>query len=174
MDAERRIAHRCLNPEQRRRIAQRCENSGLSRWSDFARRYRIPLSNQQRWMRELQCTPKEVPAVVFREVAVPPPLRTAATPVWAIEIVGPDGTTIRFCEDRSILSKLHPRLDSPRLPEAGTALSDFDSAGIGGAWFPVCRHKVLNVTGLRPRQPAKDIGQVFQRIDAATAAADKN
>jgi transposase-like protein len=71
-----RITRRYLKPEQRRRIAERCERSGLTR-SEFARRHGISLSSLQRWLSEARAAPKEVPAVVFREVTVSPPLSAA-------------------------------------------------------------------------------------------------
>ncbi len=66
-----RITRCYLKPEERRRIAERCESSGLSR-SEFARRHQISLSSLERWLSEARNAPKEVPAVVFREVTVSP------------------------------------------------------------------------------------------------------
>jgi hypothetical protein len=37
------------NPEERRRIAERCESSGLSQ-REFARRHRLSLSSPRRWL----------------------------------------------------------------------------------------------------------------------------
>jgi hypothetical protein len=92
-----RITLRHLKPEQRRRIAERCERSGLSQ-SEFARRHRISLSSLQRWLSEARNAPKKVPASVFREVTVSPLPASAPSPGWAVEIVGPDGMTVR-CRD---------------------------------------------------------------------------
>ena len=46
--------------------------------------------------------PKEVPAVVFREVAVSPALTASALPAWSVEVVGPDSVTVRSRERLSI------------------------------------------------------------------------
>ena len=100
MNPERRTRQH-LKPDQRLRIAERCENSGLAP-SEFASRHRIPVSSLQRWLRELRNTPKETPAAVFREVAVCPPLAGSASQPWALEIVGPDGMTVRCRERLSI------------------------------------------------------------------------
>ncbi len=70
--------------------------------SEFARRNHVALSSLQRWLRELQNTPKESQTVVFREVAVCPPVTAPTAQVWAIEIVGPDGTTIRLRESLTV------------------------------------------------------------------------
>jgi len=98
---------RYRKPEERRRIAGRCESSGLSQ-SEFAKRRLIPLSSLQRWLSEAQNAPKRVPAVVFREVRVSPPLAAASSPGWAIEVVAPDGVTLRCREGLSVddLAKL--------------------------------------------------------------------
>lgn len=105
-----RIRRRHLKPDQRRRIAERCESSGLSR-SEFAKRNHLSLSSLQRWLRELQDTPKESPAVIFREVAVCPPVTPPALQSWAVEVVGPDGTTIR-CREGWALEELAQLLRS--------------------------------------------------------------
>jgi transposase-like protein len=106
MDIER-ITRRHRNLEERRRLAEHCESSGLSR-NEFARRYRISLSSLQRWLAEVRSASKEVPAVVFREVAVCPPLTVSTSTAWAIEIVSPDGITVRCREGLSVedLSRL--------------------------------------------------------------------
>ena len=102
---ERKRITRChLKREERRRVAERCEASGLAR-SEFARRHRIPLSSLQRWLHEFRNSPKESPTVVFQEVAVCPP-ETASTPqAWAMEIIGPDGVMVR-CRERLSIEEL--------------------------------------------------------------------
>lgn len=107
-----RIARRYRKLEERRRIADRCETSGLSR-SEFARRQRISLSSLQRWLAEARNVPKEVPAVVFREVAVSSPLTVSAPLAWAVEIVSPDGVTVR-CRDGLSGDDLSRLLRGPR------------------------------------------------------------
>jgi hypothetical protein len=96
-----RITRRYLKPEERRRIAEHCESSGLSQ-SEFARRHRLSLSNLQRWLAEARNAPKKVPAVVFREITVSPSPVAASSPGWAVEVVGPDGMTVRCREGLSI------------------------------------------------------------------------
>ncbi|MBM3458437.1 MAG: transposase [Armatimonadetes bacterium] len=98
-----RPTRRHLKPDERRRVAERCESSGLA-GSEFARRHGIPLSSLRRWVRELRNTPKESPAVVFHEVAVCPPWTGSASP-WAVEIVGRDGVTVR-CRERLPVEEL--------------------------------------------------------------------
>jgi len=107
-----RIARRYRKLEERRRIADRCETSGLSR-SEFARRHGISLSSLQRWLAEAHNAPKEVPALVFREVAVSPPLTVSASPAWAVEIVSPDGVTVR-CRDGFSVDDLSCLVRGPR------------------------------------------------------------
>jgi hypothetical protein len=92
-----RIPRRHLKPEERRRIAERCERSGLSR-SEFARRHRVSLSSLQRWLAEVRSARKEGPAVLFREVALSPPLVAVPSVGWAVEVVSPDGMTVRCRE----------------------------------------------------------------------------
>lgn len=92
-----RITRRHLNPEERRRIAEHCESSGLSR-REYARRHRLSLSSLQRWLSEARNGHKEVPAVMFREMMVSPLPLAASSPGWAVEVVGPDGMTIRCRE----------------------------------------------------------------------------
>ncbi len=99
-----RIARRHLKPEERLRIAQRCQSSGLSQ-SEFARRHRISLSSLQRWLTEARNPTKEVPGVAFQEVKIAPSVAEAIPSVWAMEIVGPDGMTVR-CRDGLSLEDL--------------------------------------------------------------------
>jgi transposase-like protein len=103
-----RVARRHLKPEERRRIAELCERSGLTQ-SEFAKRHGISLSSLQRWLSEARSAPGEVPAVVFREVAVSPLQAASASPAWAVEIVGQDGVTVRFRE-RLPIEELTPLL----------------------------------------------------------------
>jgi hypothetical protein len=101
-----------VKPEERRGIAESCEQSGLSR-SEFARRHRISLSSPQRGLAEARDSPKEVTAVVFRKAAVSPPLTASPSWAWAVEIVSPDGVTIR-CRDGSSVDDLRGLLRGPR------------------------------------------------------------
>jgi len=61
----------------------------------FAQRHRVSLSSLQRWLSEARTKPRDLPAVVFREMPILPSAASAPLPAWAVEIVGPDGTTIR-------------------------------------------------------------------------------
>jgi hypothetical protein len=107
-----RITRRYRKLEERRRIAERCESSALGR-SEFARLHQISLSSLQRWLAEARNATKEVPAVVFREVAVSPPLTVSASTAWAVEIVSPDGVTLR-CRDGLSVDDLSRLLRGPR------------------------------------------------------------
>ena len=51
---------------------------------------------------------------------------------------------------------------------------DFGSAGVGRLQLPVCRQKALDVAGLGRWQSGEHVRQVFQRIDAAAAAAHED
>ena len=92
-----RHARRHLKREERQRIADLFNESGLTH-REFARRHHVSLSSLQRWLSEARNRPRHGPAVVFREMTVPPPLAPLSSPAWAVEIVGPDGTTIRCRE----------------------------------------------------------------------------
>jgi transposase-like protein len=96
MDNERR-PRRYLKPEERRRMAELCSQSGLTQ-REFAKRHQVSLSSLQRWLSEQRTERRDMPAVVFREMSVPPPLTSSPSSAWAVEIVGPDGTIIR-CRD---------------------------------------------------------------------------
>jgi hypothetical protein len=96
-----RIPRRYLKPQERRRIAERCERSGLSR-REFARRRRISVTSLNRWFSEARNDRKEVGPVFFREVTASPPLPPAPSGVWAVEIVGPSGVTVRCREGMSV------------------------------------------------------------------------
>jgi hypothetical protein len=98
--------------EERRRIAELCESSGVAP-RDFARQHRIPLSSLQRWLAEARSARKEVPAVIFHEVSVSPRLGISASCAWAVEIVGPDGMTVR-CRDGLSIDDLSLLLRGPR------------------------------------------------------------
>jgi len=99
-----RVTRRHLKPEERRRVAELCDRSGLTR-GEFAKRHGISLSSLQRWLSEARSALGDVPAVVFREVAVCPPLTASVLPAWAVEIVGPDGVTVR-CRERLPIEEL--------------------------------------------------------------------
>jgi transposase len=102
-----RVTRRRRNPEERRRIAELCERSGLSQ-SEFAKHHSLSLSSLQRWLAEARSGCSDVPAVVFREVGVSPPPALSASAMWAIELVSPDGVTVRYREPLSFeeLSRL--------------------------------------------------------------------
>lgn len=99
-----RTTRRHLKPQERLRIAERCQGSGLSQ-SEFARRYRVSLSSLQRWLAEARNPAKEVPVVAFQEVRIAPLVAGAIPSVWAMEIVSPDGMTVR-CRDGLSLKDL--------------------------------------------------------------------
>jgi len=99
-----RVVRRHLKPGERRRIAELCERSGLSH-SEFAKRHGYSPSSLQRWLSEARSAPGDVPAVVFREVEVSPSLTVSTSAAWAIEVVGPDGVTVR-CRERLSVEEL--------------------------------------------------------------------
>jgi len=99
-----RIVRRHLKPEERRRIAELCERSGLTH-GEFAKRHGFSLSSPQRWLSEARSTIERAPAVVFQEIDVSPRVTATASPTWSVEIVGPDGVTVR-CRERLRIEEL--------------------------------------------------------------------
>lgn len=92
---------RHFKPQERLRIAESCESSGLTR-SEFARRNQVSLSSLQRWLAESRSVPKESAPVFFQEVSISPPLGVPASKGWAAEIIAPDGMTVRLREQMSV------------------------------------------------------------------------
>ena len=83
-------------PAQRARIVARFRQSGLRR-AQFARRQGLTLSTLDRWLAEARDARKDSSPVVFSELRLTPPVTGAAT-AWAVEIVSPEGLTVRCRE----------------------------------------------------------------------------
>ena len=83
-------------PAQRARIVAGFYSSGLSR-ALFARHEGLVLSTLDRWLAEAKSARKGQSPVVFEELRVAPSMPGAA-PAWALEIITPEGLTVRLRE----------------------------------------------------------------------------
>lgn len=83
--------------ERARRVAQ-FRHSGLTR-ARYAQRTGIALATLDKWLREARGVTGARAPVVLRELKVAP---SAGGSAWSVEVVGPDGLTIRFRESVSI------------------------------------------------------------------------
>ncbi len=84
-----------LTPAQRAEIIDLFHRSGLSRIA-FARSHGIAISTLSKWLTTENQAPKNASPVLFREVRLP---AVPSSPVqWAMEVVGPDGLTVRCRE----------------------------------------------------------------------------
>jgi lambda repressor-like predicted transcriptional regulator len=81
---------------QRARVIERFQGSGLTRRA-FARKSGIALSSLNRWLAQAKSTAKAPFPVRFRELKLPPLLAAPALG-WAMEIVSPQGLTLRCRE----------------------------------------------------------------------------
>ena len=79
-----------LTPQQRQRLLARYHRSRLSQ-RDFAAREGVGLSTLVKWLRD-ECR-TEPAAVAFQEVMVP---NTSGR--WALEVVSPQGWTVRLAQ----------------------------------------------------------------------------
>jgi hypothetical protein len=81
-------------PEQRKRVVEEFEQSGLTR-IEFSKRRRLALSTLGKWLAEVRNIPCNSFPVAFQEVTVPAISRPVSV-AWAMELIGPTGVTIRF------------------------------------------------------------------------------
>src|SRR5437879_5307269 len=81
---------------QRLRMVEQFRRSGLTRQA-FCQREGVPKSTLDWWLRKVADIPDKPAAVVFQEVSTDL-TRTAVTAVWAMEVVSPEGWTIRSRE----------------------------------------------------------------------------
>jgi hypothetical protein len=91
------ISGKRLTSEQRRQLLARYHRSSLSQ-ADFAAGHGLGLSTLGKWLREERCAKPTSPAVSFQELVLP-----GAGSGWAVEVVSPQGWTLRL----RVVSDLH-------------------------------------------------------------------
>jgi transposase-like protein len=95
------VRRRRLTPQQRQRLLARYHRSQLGQ-REFAARHGVGLSTLGRWLEQERAAGQ--PAMSFKEVMLPnSPTR------WALEIVNPQGWTVRLAQS-SDLETLSPLL----------------------------------------------------------------
>src|SRR5437660_12466757 len=87
-----------IRASQRLRMVEQFRRSDLTRQA-FCQREGVPKSTLDWWLRKVADMPEKPSAVVFQEVSTEL-ARTAAT-AWAMEVVSPEGWTIRSRETLS-------------------------------------------------------------------------
>lgn len=80
---------------QRAEIVEQFHRSGLTRIA-FAHSQGIPISTLSKWLTAARHASKKAPPVLFREVRLPALPPSALQ--WAMEVVSPDGVTVRCRE----------------------------------------------------------------------------
>ena len=106
LNLEEAAPRRRLTKPQRQRLLARFHRSPLTQ-AEFAAQHGIGLSTLGKWLRETrQARPSSAP-VNFQEVVLP-----SATSRWAVEVVSPQGWTLRLhtASDFEVISSLLPVL----------------------------------------------------------------
>jgi hypothetical protein len=80
---------------QRAEIIEQFHRSGLSRIA-FAQSQGIPISTLSKWLTSARHASKDASPVLFREVRLP--IVPSSASQWVMEIVCPDGVTVRYRE----------------------------------------------------------------------------
>lgn len=80
---------------QRGEIIEQFHRSGLTRIA-FAHSQGIPISTLSKWLSAARHASKKTPPVLFREVRLPALPSSASQ--WAMEVVSPEGVTVRCRE----------------------------------------------------------------------------
>lgn len=98
----RRRRPRSTGNEEWRPIIEAFRRSGLSRRA-FCEETTVPLSTLNWWLTKARREASPAP-VAFTEVRLPssPPSGPSSPPTWSLEIVLPDGVTLRFGDALSI------------------------------------------------------------------------
>jgi len=81
-------------------MVERFYCSGLTRLS-FCQQEGIPLSTLSYWLTKINRTSNDSRPVVFSEVRLSSPI-VSATDGWSMEVVSPEGLTIRYREAFSV------------------------------------------------------------------------
>jgi len=96
---------------QRLQMVEQFRQSGLSRRA-FCKKRRIPLSTLNWWLRKTKSSSTLPVPIEFSEVTVLPPA-VKANGTWAVELVAPNGLTIRCREALSISDVMKLLGESP-------------------------------------------------------------
>jgi hypothetical protein len=86
--------------EERLQMVERFHRSGLTRVS-FCQQEGIPISTLSYWLTRIKRTPNDPGPVIFSEVRLTSPI-VSSTNGWAMEVVSPEGLTIRYREAFSV------------------------------------------------------------------------
>jgi hypothetical protein len=81
-------------------MVERFHRSGLTRAS-FCQQEGIPLATLGYWLTRIKRRSNEPEPIVFSEVPLTPP-NACPTDGWAMEVVSPEGLTIRYREALSV------------------------------------------------------------------------
>jgi hypothetical protein len=81
-------------------MVERFHRSGLTRVS-FCQQEGIPISTLSYWLTRIKRTPNDPGPVIFSEVRLTSPI-VSSTNGWAMEVVSPEGLTIRYREAFSV------------------------------------------------------------------------
>jgi hypothetical protein len=96
MKNRRKSKQRRTPPEQRTRIIEQFERSGLTRRA-YSKQFGIPLSTLGKWLKDSRNSNNLPSPMLFQEIAVPAVTTDFAKP-WAMELIGPTGIMVR-CRD---------------------------------------------------------------------------
>jgi hypothetical protein len=77
-------------------MVERFHRSGLTRVS-FCQQEGIPISTLSYWLTRVKRTTNDSDPVIFGEVRLTSPI-VSATDGWAMEVISPEGMTIRYRE----------------------------------------------------------------------------
>ncbi len=86
-------------PAQRAEIIEQFHRSGLTRIA-FAHSQCIPISTLSKWLRIARHASRNASPVLFREVRLP--IVPSSASQWAMEVVCPDGVTVRCREPLAV------------------------------------------------------------------------
>ena len=100
------VLRRRLSVHQRQRLVGRYHRSQLTQ-AEFAARHGIGVSTLGKWLREARGVESSQPPLRFQEVTLP-----STAPRWALEVVNPQGWTVRLVSvsDAEVLPHLLPLL----------------------------------------------------------------
>jgi hypothetical protein len=82
--------------DQRLRMVEQFRRSGLTR-AAFSQQYGIPMATLSWWLAKTKHASNLPVPVVFSEVRLEPPA-TESIKLWAMEVIGPSGLTVRYRE----------------------------------------------------------------------------
>jgi hypothetical protein len=91
---------RRLTNEERLQMVEQFQRSGLTREA-FCEQEGIPIATLGYWLTRIKRTSNKPAPVVFREVRLTSPI-VPPTSSWAMEVISPEGLTIRCREALSV------------------------------------------------------------------------